>query len=424
MRAFTPYKKELYNHLKHKIIDNSSESIINTSNYINYKLRELIDLSDMRESGTFFTSDSMADDLVKSIKLINKESVILDPTCGTGNLLIAVSKKLPVEKTLSKTLYKWNKHLIGFDLFEEFVDATKLRIILEAINRKCRSDLESITEYMDLLTNIKQGNIFNNKDSLSKATHIIMNPPFTYKKYEQNLLWGSGKVNSAAVFFEFCLNNANINTNIYAILPEVLRSGTNYLKWREIVSKYLSADIQVFGRFDNKTNVDVFLLFGEKNNNSNLVFYKNIHKNVSTLVDYFDIKIGPVVQYRDKENGILSPFITPRMINSNSIVNIDNYLHERKYSCKLYYPPFLVVKRTSAPSDKIRAKSTIILGNKPVLVDNHFIIIKSKKDDINDYHKLLELLISNETTQFLNKNIRCRHLTAHIIKMIPTRGVF
>ncbi len=420
MRAFTPYKHELYSHIKNVILTNSSEkSAISTSTYINNKLRELIDLTEMRASGTFFTSDNLSKILISHVKSINSNSVILDPTCGVGDLLLSVSKLLPVERKLSKTLITWNKYLYGFDLYEEFVDATKLRLILEAINRNSIPDLNSIDDYISIIDNIRVGDVFNNNEVVKKATHFLMNPPFTTIKFDNEISWASGKVNSAAVFFEFCLNESNNNAHFCAILPEVLRSGTNYSKWRDLISSKISAEIKSYGQFDRNTNVDVFLLIGGKNSITGCDFNIPNSENSLTISDFFKVSVGPVVQHRSKEDGSLYPFITPKMIKSNNIVNTDDSIDKRKFIATLYEPPFLVIKRTSSPSDKIRAKACLVLGSTPVLVDNHFIIVKSINDDIAIYKKLLIFLQSTDISQYLNNNIRCRHLTTKVIKKIP-----
>ena len=74
--------------------------------------------------------------------------------------------------------------------------------------------------------------------------------------------WSKGKINSAAIFLETCIKYSTTGTRIVAILPDVLRSGSRYDKWREIVSQNNEIDIKIVGRFDSKTDVDVFLLYG------------------------------------------------------------------------------------------------------------------------------------------------------------------
>jgi hypothetical protein len=82
-------------------------------------------------------------------------------------------------------------------------------------------------------------------------------------------------------------------------------------------------------------------------------------------------------------------------------------------------PPFVVIRRTSSPSDKFRASGTIIAGKKAVAVENHLIVIRPKNSTLKDCNELLKLLKSEQTNNFLNERMRCRHLTVGIVKKIP-----
>ncbi len=70
-----------------------------------------------------------------------------------------------------------------------------------------------------------------------KATHIIVNPPFNLVSTTENLACSQGKVSSAALFIDKIVQNINPGTSIYAILPDVLRSGSMYEKWRQMVQQ-------------------------------------------------------------------------------------------------------------------------------------------------------------------------------------------
>jgi len=85
-------------------------------------------------------------------------------------------------------------------------------------------------------------------------------------------------------------------------------------------------------------------------------------------------------------------------------------------------PPFVVIRRTSSPSDNPRARATIIRGNQSVAVENHLIALKPKSGYVRDCQKLTKMLAKPATDIFLNQRIRCRHLTVSAVKDIPWIG--
>ncbi len=129
--------------LKKIITDLESEdlsALINLDS-IDSVLRRVLTKEEMKEAGCFFTGQKLSDFLVDNLgQEISKESIILDPTCGAGNLLISCSRKLPVYSSLSTTLKLWGHALRGFDTQQSFIDSAKLRLIIEAINRGAKKD--------------------------------------------------------------------------------------------------------------------------------------------------------------------------------------------------------------------------------------------------------------------------------------------
>jgi len=228
-------------------------------------LRALIPIEELRDAGSFFTGDSMADTAVEYFgDSVSSKSFVVDPACGAGNLLIACSKKLPIKKfSLKKTQGIWGQCLAGFDLFEEFIETTKLRLILEAVSRGARPDISNIDDAKDLFPYIHEGNAFDYEPTLKGATHIILNPPYYKMEASAECEWADGKINAAAKFLEMVAKCADTNTHVSAILPDVLRSGTRYGKWRSLISAKLNCSVLSAGRFDSKTDVDVFLLNGQ-----------------------------------------------------------------------------------------------------------------------------------------------------------------
>ena len=64
-------------------------------------LRESIDLGTRRSIGAFFSGSGLSDELVGTFtRPIGGDSRILDPACGSGDLLLACSRRLPIEGNL------------------------------------------------------------------------------------------------------------------------------------------------------------------------------------------------------------------------------------------------------------------------------------------------------------------------------------
>lgn len=387
---------------------------------IDQVLRNILSLKDMREIGSFFTGDELATEVVNAFSSpVSDESFILDPTCGAGNLLIACSRNLIIHEYLSDTLKHWGNILFGYDLYPEFVETTKLRLILEAIKRGCLVDCP-IDTALEMLKGIRSVDAMSViKVDVANITHVVMNPPFSMWESPKRDYWKQGKVNAAALVFDHFLRILPDNCRICAVLPEVLRSGTRYECWREYVSRTIStAHVKIIGRFNSKTDVDVFTLSGDVNKSEVGIDWVTtpIHR-YNKISDQFDVSVGRLVAYRDPEEGKEYPYIHSRNTPAWQIIrHIDE---RRKFLGAVILPPFVVIKRTSSPNDRYRASGAVIGGKEPVAVENHLIVIKPKKATIYECKKLLKVLQSSQTNSFLNSRIRCRHLTVGAVKEIP-----
>jgi hypothetical protein len=393
------------------------EELVGLDNIDNI-LREYLSVEEMREAGSFFTGQSLATTLVKAFNSpITFNSVVLDPTCGAGNLLIESSRELGLEESLSSTLEKWGKVLWGYDIHNSFIEATKLRIILEALRRGVKKDCD-LNYALSLLPNIRVENALNiESDKVCSVTHTIMNPPFSSWQSPQINYWKHGKVNAAGIVFDRFLRILPTSCEISAILPDVLRSGSRYENFRNFTSNSMNGECKIWGRFNSKTDVDVFTLSGSLCANEDQIKWFKELEDYTPLSEFYDVRIGPLVAYRDPEIGPYYPYIHPK--NSPKWESLKEINETRKFKGTVITPPFVVINRTSSPSDKYRASGTIILGKIPVAVENHMIIIKPKNGKISDCKKLLKILKSEQTNLFLNERIRLRHLTVGVVKDIP-----
>lgn len=383
-------------------------------------LRAVLPIEEMRAIGSFFTGQALSTKAVESFgKVISAKSVVLDPTCGTGNLLIECSRKLSTKSSLTETLKIWGSVLRGYDIHESFVEATKLRLILEALSRGAQKNC-SLSEAITYLPGIKTADAMSICEAqLSDITHVLMNPPFSSWPSPKNNYWNLGKVNAAGVIFDHMLRVLPSNCEVSAILPDVLRSGSRYDKWRQFINTKIDAKICIIGRFNKKTNVDVFILNGTLQDNitDQRILWSAENLASSKIGDHFDVCIGPLVAYRDPQDGFLVPYAHSNNIPLWEITT--DFSEKRKFKGRLIAPPFVVVRRTSSPSNRFRAAGAIIANTTPVAVENHLIVIKPKNGELSQCKALLKVLKCSKTNLFINEKIRCRHLTVGVMKEVP-----
>ena len=238
--------------------------------------------------------------------------------------------------------------------------------------------------------------------------------------------WASGKVNSAAVFMETCINRSQPMTRIIAILPEVLRSGSRYDKWRKFFEERVSlSKVEVVGQFDRNTDVDVFIAVGTirkrplKTSRLNWARPEKPKPDTVSIGDRFHVSVGPVVPYRDPHRGPWYPFIHAREMPPWGMVS--SISHHRRFVGRTFESPFVVVRRTSRPGDKRRAIGTIVDGAKPIAVENHLLVLQPKDGSLATCEQLIKLLRQDVTDELLNRRIRCRHLTVPSLAELPWR---
>ncbi|MER0335907.1 N-6 DNA methylase [Vibrio vulnificus] len=410
-----------YLELDHQLTDSDALREMVDLDLIDGVLRKCLSIEDMREAGSFFTGSILAKAVLDSFTTpVNSEAIVLDPTCGAGNLLIVCSRELEVKNTLSATLEIWGKVLWGFDIHDSFIEATKLRLIVEALYRGARKDC-SIENAFNLLSNIVcKDAMLIEADELKQVTHVIMNPPFSDWASPRTNYWKMGKVNAAGVIFDKYLRVLPAGCHISAILPDVLRSGSRYGGFREFANSKLSASCKIWGRFNTKTDVDVFLLVGLISDMSltKIHWHKELME-YSKLSEKYDVCIGPLVSYRDPQEGSEYPYIHPKNCPTWGRVDDKDIKERRRFKGSVCKPPFIAIKRTSSPSDRYRAAATIINTKELVAVENHMIVVSPKSGTLRDCKALLNILKSEKTNDFLNNRARMRHLTVRVVKDIP-----
>jgi hypothetical protein len=424
MEDFAEYNTWL-EQIFHLWTNNTDNTFSNESTTTASIVRRLIDISALRESGVFFTSDTLAEKTINSFnKPINDSSFIVDPTCGSGSLLVAASRKLNIFDGASQTLEQWGNQLCGFDIYPEFVACTKMRIILEVLIRGATPD-KSLKELLALLPNIRRDDCLKRLDIISKATHLAFNPPYNNSKEIVQYSWASGKISNAAIYFFEITSLLQENCSISAILPDVLRSGSRFEAWRAIAETTLaSTTLTIEGRFDSKTDIDIFLLSGviKKSAPEKIEWQKpapHVGVEAPTVGDYFNISVGAVVPFRDPQEGPLYSYIHPKTLPRWG--KISKITEKRRFLGTVVQPPFIAIRRTSGPRDSQRAVPTLVLGKRLVAVENHLLVLAPKNGELYQCEELLSLLSKEYVNDFLNNRIRCRHLTVSAVSEIPWR---
>jgi hypothetical protein len=384
-------------------------------------LRALLDGSTLREHGLFFTGSRLSRRTIGMIaSTLSRRSVVLDPACGAGDLLLSAASALPTRPDPETLLDSWSRQLYGRDLRSSFVQAARLRLTLLARQQDARCRLANAK---NLFPNLKAACGFSDEDALSHATHIVLNPPFTKVSAPEHINWARGAVNSAAIFLDTCLEYASAGARIVAILPDVLRSGWRYRSWRQsVLSRCELHHVGLGGQFDAHADVNVFVLSlivrkTPRRRSPSSKAWRTPRKPEKTLRDAFDISVGPVVEYRDPHSGQRHPFVHAKTLPTWGILTqIKEY---RRFAGRLVSPPFVAVKRTSRPDDPKRAVGSVVNTSSPVAVENHVIVLRPRDGTLRTCERLLKVLADDDTTRRLNRAIRCRHLTVGALADLP-----
>lgn len=392
-----------------------TEPLLNGAPYRAY--RENIDVIDRRATGTFFTGTTNARKLALQLhEAITPGGMVMDPTSGMGDLLLAYAENLPLKTTLHKTLTSWGKQLSGYDLDADLVRMTKTRLILQA--RLRGGFAKGISQPDRYFPHIRVGDMMSAKAALKRPDGFLFNPPFGVVKEVEECTWSGGSVNAAALFLAELIEYKKDKAPISAILPEVLRCGSRYQAFRDhLEDQNVTGSYMSLGRFDAWADVDVFstLVMSAKNGN---VWKNKVGTGYKKHVgDKFKVHVGAVVPHRHGNKGKWYRYIcaktTPRWLDGFEPK------FSRRFGGTVFQPPFVVVRRTSSPSDRNRAVATGITGNRPIAVENHLIVLLPKDGKLDTCQRLIEVLRMDETNDYLNSSIRCRHLTTGVVAQIP-----
>jgi hypothetical protein len=255
-----------------------------------------------------------------------------------------------------------------------------------------------------------------------RATHLFLNPPFGLVEAPSDCDLAGGRITAAAIFVATALERARPGTELLAILPDVLRSGSFTARWRQRIEQLADVKlVEPYGIFDDSTDVDVFLLRAVRRKPgqppTTHLWTTATNQTRSIIADFFHVHVGRVVPHRDPETGEEHPYIHPRCIPTWKIVR--KFSAKRRHEGKVYKPPFVVLRRTSRPGHPYRAAATIISGIKSVAVENHLIVCEPMDGSLTACKNLMYQLKTETVNKFLDDRIRCRHLTVSSVAAIP-----
>jgi hypothetical protein len=277
-------------------------------------------------------------------------------------------------------------------------------------------DFDALLPNVKVADGVAQWNLGRN------ISTVVVNPPFAHVIADTKCKWTQGRTSHAALFIERCLEESSIGTHIAAILPDVLRTGSRYAAWRRRVQQSSRTfSIEVAGRFDQFTDVDVFLLkidIGEPSKDSDWGHPRKDDGQV--LRDLFDIHVGPVVPFRLTAKGQWRPYVHAKVLPPWKTVT--EFTENIRFLGKTYKPPFVLVRRTSKSDYKQRCIGTLVTGERELAVENHLLILQPKDGKLSTCKDLLNLLKADDTSDWMNQRIRCRHLTVGALGELPWKG--
>lgn len=383
------------------------------------ELRQRVPLAKRRASGAFFSPPKIVESVRSRLAgELDSTSIVLDPACGAGDLLLGVARELGAIPTdPAKTLVDWSRQLLGLDLYREFIRAARARLTLlaralaygrEVDGNRRRSALESI----------RVGSGLGMDAPFSLASHVVMNPPYASVPTPRWIDWTSGIVNQAALFCWVAATRMSAGGHLVAVVPDVLRSGSRYTRFRSRLEELGDLSFpEKHSRFDPYTDVHTTLLELKVGNSPQSTFAWPAESSHPRISDHFQVHVGSVVPHRLNNKGKWWPYLfagtCPRW------GTVSQKQRSIRFAGTLFAPPFVVVRRTSRPEDRFRAVPTLVLLEEDVAVENHLLVLVPRDGSAATCRRLLAVLRKPATSNWLNNRIRCRHLTVGAVENVP-----
>lgn len=375
-----------------------------------------LSLPDRRAHGIFFSGPEWAKTLCSKINA-DEWTRFVDPSVGTGDLLLEICNNFPLKSSFSKTIVSWSKCLIAVDLRASFLQIAWIRIQKLALDRHRQKNPKIRGYLLPLPGSFMVGDSLKLNLGLKKGDCVIMNPPYQRIVAASDSFVGKGKRSAAALHVENVVLKSPPGVGIVALLPDVLRSGSSYNKFRsEVFQRAEIKSFNPFGIFGSDADIDVAVLVGVTKTKKIIKNTVEAKKN-AILADKFDVRVGPVVPHRTEMRGNSHAYLTVKNAVIGSEITEVNETAE--FSARLERGPFVIVRRTSSPADKKRARATLVSAVTDFYVENHLLIIRPLDNSIAACKELMKVLQDDRTDEWLNIHIRCRHLTVGALKALP-----
>ena len=368
-----------------------------------------------RKDGVFFSGEFWSQQLLACVG--NAEIVRwCDPAAGTGDLLLEAARRIPLQPTLSQTLRFWSHRLLAGEKNATFLDVAWQRIRALAVLRHYERDGQLVKPTVATTpAGFVAGDALTMPLRIRASDCLVMNPPYTHQVAPSWCQSANGRVSTAALFLERYITGTQPGTRIVALVPDVLRSGTRYRKLRQLLDKH--ANVELFaprGAFSADADVDVSILACTVGSSSAQTA-KAASRSL-TVGDLFQVRVGNVVPHRTSMDGLSKRYLTARGLPDGGI--LDAPVARATFDASVYRAPFVVVRRTSSPSDRVRTRATLVSDGE-FLVENHLIVCTPRPNVAADCNHLLRVFADPRTNHWMNERIRCRHLTTAAINELP-----
>lgn len=448
------------------------------------EFRRVVPATDRRRLGTFFTGGELRARVVRPHRrAIGAGGMVIDPACGFGDLLLAAAELIPSDWAPQQRIDHLATHLHGRDVLSPLVGIALQRLDLWARAALAATPSDSVIKQMRQPRDygVVTGDALDGSVDWAAYSIVLLNPPYTSISLDPARSWGGGRVTQAAPFTLDVLQQLEPGTSMAAILPDVLRTGSRYERWRREVERHSEVtDVDVYGKFDRWTDVDVFVLHlkrrdvartarvplaherramsisagaaTEYQTQQHAAFMNRSGSTVDASSDadlsapsgavvgwwqsapsaggvlggIADISVGDVVPHRHLSDAFSPPEgSSKRRVRYLTIHNLPigiELTHSPdtvRFHGRTHKGPFVVLRRTSAPSGNTgvpRLRPSIYLGADAVAVENHLIVVKPRSVDVR---ALAQAMTLPAVTHWLDHRLRLRHLTVTALRQMP-----
>ena len=369
------------------------------------ELRRLVSLTDRRELGAFFTPHELADRLAEPLSEARGE--------GSSSWTRVAAQEicyLPPPEF-------WHPRSVGQRRRCVCTGWTSCQSSWKW--RLGDSNFSAAVLNVDLEVRVRCGD-GRLAPEVAGATHLLLNPPYASVQSSDDCEWAGGRVNGAADFLDRTVARLAPGSRVSALLPDVLRSGARYGQWRRLIGESLDIEeTTILGQFDRWADVDVFLLRAVRRARPDGSAPESWVGEASgpTVGGRFHVSVGPVVHYRAPNRGPRRPYLTAKDFPTWGTIR--RVARDRRFIGRLHSGPFVAVPRTSRPEEPARARGAIVADHRAVAVDNHLLVLSPLSGGIDECHRLLAVLRSEAANAWLNRAIRCRHLTVGAVASLP-----